>query len=153
VVNSADEMAAERQPLRSRLLWFGVGAVLNYILIATLYKWVSGWHWPAWVASACSVGVATSFLFAWNVLVNFRSERKAKTALPRYVAAVVFMWICSSAVLTLLKRIDMNLASSLGGIQLDFDVIGMQCFLAVLKFTIYHKWVFPSSRTDFDVPR
>ena len=86
--------------------------------------------------------IGTAFLFAWNVLVNFRSERPAKTVLPRYLAAVVGMWLLSSAVLTALKHIDLNLASKVGNIPLDFDVIGTQCFLAGVKFALYHKWVF-----------
>ena len=138
-------MAAARQALRSRVFWFGVGAVLNYLLIATLFRWFEGLQWSRWAASACSVGVSTSLFFAWNVLVNFRSDDGVATTLPRYLAAVVLMWLCSSIVLALLKRVDLDLASNLGGVPLDFDVIGMQCFVAGLKFTLYDRWVFPVS--------
>jgi hypothetical protein len=136
-------MARSRQGLRSRAIWFGVGAVLNYVLIAVPFEWLaSNTQWPVWANSAFSVGVATAFLFAWNVLVNFRSERQAKAVLPRYLVAVVGMWLLSSVLLTVLKHIDLDLASRISNIPLDFDVLGTQCFLAGLKFTLYHKWVF-----------
>jgi hypothetical protein len=138
-------MRVDRQPLWSRVGWFGVGAVLNYGLIATVFGWLSASHWSVWAASACSVAAATSCLFAWNVLLNFRGDNPLTIVLPRYVAAVILIWLCSSAVLTFLKHIDLHIAFGLGGTQLDFDVLGMQCFLAAMKFTLYHKWVFPAS--------
>jgi hypothetical protein len=136
-------MAQSPQRLQFRLLWFGVGAVLNYVLMATTFKWLSAYtHWPVWASSASSVGVATIFLLAWNVLVNFRGNGRVVTILPRYLSTVVGIWLLSSVVLTGLKHIDINLVAAIGNIPLDFDVIGTQCFLAGLKFTLYHKWVF-----------
>ncbi|MEO7192080.1 MAG: hypothetical protein ABI051_13590 [Vicinamibacterales bacterium] len=139
-------MATSRQRLSSRLLWFAVGAVLNYALIAWPFKWFSAHtHWPVWVTSACSVGLAAVFFLAWNLFVNFRTDGRLVAVLPRYLVAVIGMWLLSSAVLTTLKHIDIQLASNVGGVPLDFDVIGTQCFLAGLKFALYHKWVFPVS--------
>jgi hypothetical protein len=141
------------QRLSSRVLWFGVGAVLNYVLIAVPFKWLSAHsHWPVWGSSACSVGVAAIFFLAWNVFVNFRTDGRLKTVLPRYLAAVLGMWLLSSAVLTALKHVDINLASMVGNIPLDFEVIGTQCFIAGLKFTLYHKWVFPVVTANTDEP-
>lgn len=136
-------MAMSKQRLSSRVVWFGAGAALNYALIAMPFKWfASHTHWPLWATSACSVAVGTAFLFAWNVLVNFRSEGGVGVVLPRYIAAVVAMWLLSSALLTALKHVDFGLPSKVGAVPLDFDVIGTQCVLAGLKFTLYHKWVF-----------
>lgn len=135
------------------MLWFGVGAVLNYVLIAVPFRWLSAHaHWPVWVSSACSVGVAAIFFLAWNVFVNFRTDGRLATVLPRYLPAAAGMWLLSSAVLTMLKHIDVNLASKVGNIPLDFDVIGTQCFLAGLKFVLYHSWVFPVGTADAEKP-
>lgn len=140
-------MAPPQQPLRARVLWFGVGAVVNYLLITTPFRWLAAnTSLPVWAISASSVGVATSFFFGWNYFVNFRTEARAGTVLGRYLAAVVVMWLLASAMLTLLKHIDLDLASSIGNTTLDLDVIGTQFFLGGLKFTLYHKWVFPASR-------
>jgi hypothetical protein len=147
-------MAQSPQRLRTRLLWFGVGAVLNYALMATTFKGLSAYtQWPVWATAACSSGVATTFLLAWNLLVNFRGSGRVVTVLPRYLSAVVGMWLLSSGVLTALKHIDINLAATIGNIPLDFDVIGTQCFLAGLKFTLYHRLVFPVASDQTELPR
>ena len=98
---------------------------------------------PVWAISACSVGVGTAFFFVWNYFVNFRTDSKDFRQFARYVAAVMLLWILSSAVLTGLKHFDTHLRLSVAGEPLDLNIIATQCFLSVFKFWLYHKWVFP----------
>jgi putative flippase GtrA len=133
-----------RQAVRTRFLWFLAGAGVNYLLIATPFKWLQA-HTalPIWAISACSLGVSTSFFFFWNYFINFRSDSRKRDALPRYLTAVACMWALSTATLTILKHFNARMAFSLGGIPLDLDIVATQFFLAGLKFFLYHKWVFP----------
>jgi hypothetical protein len=142
-------MALSWQRLHARLLWFGVGAILNYVLITTPFSWLSAHtRLPVWAISGLSVGLATAFFFVWNYYVNFRTEARARTVVTRYLVAVAAMWLLASALLTWLKHIDMDLALRVGTDVLDFDVIGTQVFLGGLKFLLYHKWVFPAARAS-----
>ena len=138
-------MTDRQQRLGSRVLWFAAGAVLNYLLLVTPFRWLRlHTDLSVWAISACSVAVGTVFFFVWNYFVNFRTEARDSRLLARYAGAVILLWMLSSVVLTLLKHFDARLTFSLGSTPLDFDIIATQCFLAGLKFWLYHKWVFPT---------
>src|SRR5678815_5005605 len=99
-----DRETTPRQALCSRFLWFMAGAGVNYLLISTPFNWLEAHPTlPRLAISACRMAVASSFFFVWNYFVNFRSDVRKRDALPRYVAAVVFMWALSSATLATLK--------------------------------------------------
>ena len=141
---TAEDHVKPRQALRTRFLWFLAGAGLNYLLIATPFKWLqTHTTLPIPALAACSVGVATTFFFFWNYFINFRTDSRKRDALPRYLGAVICMWALSSTTLTVLKHFNAEMAFSLGGIPLDLDIVATQFFLAGLKFFLYHKWVFP----------
>jgi putative flippase GtrA len=136
--------AERQQMLRTRIFWFLAGASVNYLLIATPFKWLrTHTGLPIWAVSACSLGISTSFFFAWNYFVNFRTDSRKRDALARYLVAVGCMWILSSATLTLLKHFDLHLAFSVGRFPIDLDIVATQFFLSGLKFFLYHVWVFP----------
>lgn len=148
-IDSAAERASRAQKLRSRIFWFLAGAILNYLLISTPFKWLrSNTDLPLWAISACSIGVSTSFFFAWNYFVNFRTDSRKRDALARYIGAVTLMWLLSSTTLTLLKHFDAQMALQIAGLGIDLDIVATQFFLAGLKFTLYHKWVFPLAKAD-----
>ena len=135
--------------LRSRIFWFLAGASLNYLLIATPFKWLSqNTDLPIWARSACSLAVSTSFFFAWNYFVNFRTDSRKRDAFARYLVAVACMWVLSSTTLTILKHIDWHFSFRLGKFPLDLDIIATQFFLAGFKFLLYHKWAFPLPKDD-----
>ncbi len=133
-----------RKALHRRIFWFLAGAGLNYLLISTPFKWLQA-HTalPIPALAACSVGVATTFFFFWNYFINFRTDRRKRDALPRYVSAVAGMWLLSSTLLTILKHFNAQMAFSVARFPLDLDIVATQFFLAGLKFFLYHKWVFP----------
>jgi putative flippase GtrA len=140
----AEDHVKPRQALRMRLFWFIAGAGLNYLLIATPFKWFKlHTTMPTWGIAACSMAVSACFFFLWNYFINFRTHSRKRDALPRYLAAVLCMWALSSTLLTLLKHNDWNLSLAMGRFPIDLDVVATQFFLAGLKFFLYHKWVFP----------
>ena len=141
---TTEDHVPPRQALRMRFFWFLAGAGLNYLLISTPFRWLqANTELPIPALAACSVGVATTFFFFWNYFINFRTDRRKRDALPRYVSAVALMWMLSSTLLTILKHFNAQMAFSLGSIPLDLDIVATQFFLAGLKFFLYHKWVFP----------
>ncbi len=141
---TTEDHVPPRQALRMRFFWFLAGAGLNYLLISTPFKWLqANTQMPIPALAACSVGVATTFFFFWNYFINFRTDRRKRDALPRYVSAVGLMWMLSSTLLTILKHFNAKMAFSLGAFPLDLDIVATQFFLAGLKFFLYHKWVFP----------
>lgn len=130
--------------VRSRVVWFLAGAVVNYLLIATPFKWLrTHTELPIWAVSACSLAVSTTFFFAWNYFINFRTDSRKRDAFARYLTAVICMWALSSTTLTILKHFDARMALNLGKIPLDLDIIATQLFLSWFKFILYHTWVFP----------
>ncbi len=133
-----------QQMLRSRIFWFLAGASVNYLLIATPFKWLrTHTDLPIWAISACSLGISTSFFFTWNYFVNFRTDSRKRDALARYLFAVGCMWALSTGTLTLLKHFNAHMAFNLGRFPLDLDIVATQFFLSGLKFFLYHVWVFP----------
>jgi hypothetical protein len=142
--HSETDQSRRKQLLRSRFFWFLAGAGVNYLLIATPFKYLRNHtELPIWAISACSLGVSTTFFFGWNYFINFRTDSRKRDALARYLGAVGLMWILSVSTLTLLKHFDAQLAFSLGKFPLDLDIVATQFFLAGLKFFLYHRWVFP----------
>ena len=141
---SEEDHVKPRQALRMRLFWFMAGAGVNYLLIATPFKWLKAHtELSTWAIAGCSLGVSAIFFFLWNYFINFRTHARKRDALPRYFAAVICMWALSSTLLTLLKHYDWHYSMALGRFPLDLDVIATQFFLSGLKFVLYHKWVFP----------
>ena len=138
------------QMLRSRVFWFLAGAVVNYLFIATPFKYLKTHTGLSVTAiSACSVGLSTAFFFLWNYFINFRSDARRRDALARYLVAVVMLWALSSSVLSLLKQVDFHLALSVAGrIPIDLDIVATQLFIGWFKFLIYHRWVFPAGKPE-----
>ena len=130
--------------VRTRFLWFLAGAGVNYLLIATPFKYLKAHTGlPIWAIAPCAMAVSASFFFAWNYFINFRTDSRKRDALRRYLTAVFCMWLLSSALLTGLKHFDAHMTFSLAHFPLDLDIVATQFFLSGLKFMLYHKWVFP----------
>ncbi len=140
--------AQARKTLHLRIVWFLVGAVVNYLLISTPFKFLRE-HYPnlnLFVISACSMGVSTVFFFLWNYFIGFRTDARKRDAFARYLTVVLILWALSSGLLTLFKHYNAHLKLSLGKFPLDLDVIATQACFGWLKFIIYHKWAFPVAK-------
>ena len=143
------DLAKRQQALRSRFFWFLAGAAVNYLFIATPFKYLrTHTGLSISVISACSVGISSTFFFAWNYFINFRTDSRRRDALARYVVAVVGLWMLSSTLLATLKHFDFHFAFSLAHrFPIDLDIVATQFFIAGFKFLVYHRWVFPLSKT------
>ena len=133
-----------RQTLRTRFFWFLAGARLNYLLIATPFKWLrANTELPIWAIAACSLGVSTTFFF-FGITSSISAPTPASaTPCARYVTAVACMWAA--------------LLDHAHGAQALRRAHGLQprplparsrhrrhaVLLSGLKFFLYHKWVFP----------
>ena len=143
-----DASPKRNQTLILRIVWFLVGAVVNYLLIATPLKYLTKNHpeLPLPIVTACSIAVSTTFFFCWNYFVNFRTDARKRDAFARYVTAVIVLGIMSWAILTIFKKFDAKLSLSLAGHSIDLDVVATQLCFGWLKFLVYHKWAFPVSK-------
>jgi len=143
-VSASADAEKRKQTLRSRIFWFCAGAVVNYLFIATPFKYLKN-HTGLSVAaiSACSIGLSTTFFFGWNYFINFRSDSRRRDALARYLAAVFVMWLVSSTTLTLFKSVNFHFSLTLGQYPVDLDVVATQILIGGFKFLLYHRWVFP----------
>ncbi len=140
---------SRQKELHWRLFWFVVGAGVNYLLISSPLGWLkTHTQFPIWAIVACSLATSTTLLFVWNYFVNFRSSLRKREALPRYLAAVGFMYVLQWITLTLMKHHNGHLALNLFGHPLDLDILGSQALLAGVKFPLYHKWAFPVPKGD-----
>lgn len=139
------ETAMQRQTVRHRLLWFFAGASVNYLLIATPFKYLNKHHpdWPTLLISACSVGVSTTFFFCWNYFVNFRTDARKRDAFARYLTAAIVLGVISAGLLTAFKHFNVL---KLQSFPLDLDVVVLQLCFGPLKFLVYHKWAFPVAK-------
>jgi len=148
-----DESSKPRQTMRQRLFWFFVGAGVNYVLIATPFKYLDQkTEMPVWAVAACSMGVSTTFFFLWNYFVNFRTDSRKRDAFARYLTAVIILWAMATTILTLFKSFNANIVFHLGKFSLDLDVIATQACLGWLKFIVYHKWAFPVAKAEPSAP-
>jgi hypothetical protein len=138
------------QTIVSRLVWFGAGAVLSYLLIATPLGWLKR-HTalPLWTISGMSTAVSVGFFFFWNYYVNFRTSSGHVPTLVRYLVVTCAMWFASSTVLTLLMHFHPAGAGiTLGALRVNLNVVLTQASLAGFKFLLFHYWAFPVHRED-----
>src|SRR5688572_14527108 len=95
------ETSKATQTVRQRVFWFLVGAVLNYLLIATPLAYLKEHTDLAMEARvALSVGISTTFFFIWNYFVNFRTASRKRDAFARYVTAVAVLALVQWSILT-----------------------------------------------------
>ena len=139
--------ATKPHTVKHRIVWFLVGAVVNYLLIASPFKYLTQHTQLAvWQKSAMSMAVSATFFFFWNYFINFRTDSRKRDAFPRYLAAVVILWAISSALLTAFKQFDAKLSVNVGKFSPDLDVVTLQLCFGWLKFIVYHKWAFPAAK-------
>jgi hypothetical protein len=126
-----------------RIFWSLAGSGVNYLLIATPFKYLHAHtHLPTLAISAMSYAVGVTVFFFWNYFVNFRTAMHKHEALKRYLLVATTMYIIQSLILTGLKSVNFGHSLSLGKIPLDLDVIATQ-ILGSFKFILYHLWAFP----------
>lgn len=132
-----------------RFIWFLVGGVVNYLLIAKPFKYLQAHTTLSLDAiSYCSMGVSAVCFFFWNYFVNFRTDSRKRDSLARYIVAVIVVWAISSNLLKFFKGFDSHMRFNLGNFPIDLDVVATQACLGWLKFIVYHKWAFPAPKAE-----
>lgn len=126
-----------------RIFWSLAGSVVNYLLIATPFKYLSHHtQLPTIAISAMSYAVGVTVFFFWNYFVNFRTAMHKHEALKRYLLVATTMYLLQSLILTGLKSVNFHHSLGIGRFALDLDVIATQV-LGSFKFILYHLWAFP----------
>ena len=138
-----------RQALRMRLFWFIAGAGVNYMLIATPFKWLKlHTTMPTWAMAACSMAVSACFFFLWNYFINFRTRRGFRECQTRYLIAVGFCYLLTySLAMTGIKHWGSSNA-------LTYAIVAAcQIGVAGVKFLLYHFWVYPPEAAESSTRR
>ena len=130
---------AEKQPLLSRIFWFGVGGGFSVAMNVGPFHWMrTHGGLSDGAALAISLTCVTVIFSIWNYFVNFRTKRAWRECQVRYLAAVGFCYLLTySVALTGIKQWgDTNL--------LAYTIVaGTQILVSGLKFLLYHFWVYP----------
>lgn len=131
--------SAPRQPLLSRIFWFGVGGGCSVLLNLGPFHWLRTHGGLAdGVALAISLTCVTIIFSIWNYLVNFRTQRAWRECQARYLAAVGVCYLLTYTI-------------ALSGIQqwgktplLAYGIVAAtQIAVSGVKFLLYHFWVYP----------
>ena len=127
------------QSFVSRIFWFGVGGVLSVCLNFGPFEWLTTRAGlQNWVALAISLTFVTALFSIWNYYLNFRTTRRWRDCLPRYLAALAVCWMISY--LLTLTGIKEWGTSRILRLLIFFCV---QSGVSILKFALYHYWVYP----------
>ncbi len=124
--------------MAERIFWFLVGGCVSFVLNAGSYKlfyFHLGWHHS--VAYLCSLGLTMLFFFFWNYFLNFRTDTCWRGAAWKYVVSQVVMFSLNYAIVGLAYRWGVG--------KWWLNILVTPFFLTPLKFTLYHKWVFPKA--------
>jgi len=134
---------SKSQSLASRLFWFVVGGVLSVCLNFGPFEWMTHAGLPNWAALAISLTFVTTLFSIWNYQLNFRTSRRFRDCLPRYLGALALCWLVSY--LLTLSGIREFGTTRLVRFLIFFFV---QSGVSVIKFSLYHFWVYPRHAGD-----
>lgn len=125
-----------RSPTVLRLMLFGLGGLLSYVLNTGVFVALrTRAHLSEEVAYAVSLTLMTMVTFSWSYWVNFRTSQSLRSCLPRYLAAIGVCYALNYA----LAQTGFNLWPS----RPKLVILVVMAVIALVKFFIYHKWVFP----------
>lgn len=111
-----------------------VGGLLSYVLNLAPYLLLTRvFAWKHDPAYAVSLTWVTVLMFVWNYRVNFPTPSHWRGCAVRYVVALASSWI--------INFVLVGLARHVMSAPLAIFLVGG--FVAVLKFGVYHWWVFP----------
>ncbi len=124
--------AAAVTPLHLRLFWYGVAGVVTIALNSALYAYFhDGRGWANYQAYAMSLGLLNLLQFPWSYFVGFRTREH---------------WTVSARRQCLVLVVNYGLVVALQEFFPAFEktiIVGVQVVIAVVKFVVYHYWVYP----------
>ena len=130
-------------PLINRLLFFVVGGLLSFCLNLIPYKFFTGeLHWTHNTAYAVSLTFVTLLMFFWNYRVNFPTARQWHECAQRYLTATAVAWTANFLLVGWLKT----------HVPVTGAIFVVGFVIALLKFVLYHSWVFPHRPSTNELP-
>jgi putative flippase GtrA len=123
--------------VRERAFWFAVAGVVTVTLNAglfTLFNDVLGW--ANWVAYALSLGILNVLQFVWSYHVGFRTNDHWTSSAKRQGVTLVVSNMVNYVLVVGLQALFPHLEKVI--------IVGVQVFVAGVKFLTYHHWVYPS---------
>lgn len=124
-----------------RLVMFGMGGALSYVLNTAVFLLL---HRSAGlseeIAYAVSLTLMTVITYSWSYWINFRTSRSFRSCLPRYLATMAIGYTLNYT----LVQVGFNLWPG----RQKLIILIVMALVAVLKFVIYHKWVFPRDASE-----
>lgn len=142
----------------ARLFWFLVGGVASVGINIGLFRLFSlGFGWRDSVAYALSLAIVNVLLFLWNYVVGFKSDRHWTDAAWRqtvclsvanglnYVLVLVLLRVVPDCPAFLTNAFSWSpfIHQKLIALWRDGIIAGVQVFIALFKFGLYHYWVYP----------
>ncbi len=127
-----------KQPLVARLGFFVLGGLGSTALNKSILSVTQHLGWPLAAGYAASASSTAVIFFLWSYFINFRTSRVWKDCLGRYMTVFLFSLLMNY----LLGLCGLKHFGSRG--LVGFLVIGcVQSFTGLIKFLLYHFWVFP----------
>jgi len=136
---AVSDVPKKKQPLLSRIFFFGVGGALSSGLntgVLWLFNKTLGFPRPA--ALAISILTTAVVFFLWSYFINFRTSQLWKNCIGRYLTCVAVCQIINYIVaLSCIKIWGTNWT------KIYFINVGVMSITGGIKFLLYHFWVFP----------
>ena len=123
-------------PLRMRIFWYGLAGVVTIALnpaLFALFHDVLGW--VNWVAYAVSLTLINVLQFLWSYFIGFRTRDRWTTSARRQGTALVIFNLLNYALVVTLQAVFPAFEKAV--------IVGVQVVIAVVKFVVYHYWVYP----------
>jgi len=130
-----------------RVFWFGVGGGLSILASTQLYRLFNA-HCGLGdkVAYALTLAIVTTLLFLWNYFLGFKTDRHWTHAAWRQI-------VCQGGCVALDYLMVITLLKIFHG-HGDIVITFVKIFIAVVvKFALYHFWIYPQRATEGDVRR
>jgi hypothetical protein len=128
-----------KQPLVNRIGFFilgglGTSSFNKGVLSLTQHFW----HWHVAAGFALSAASTAVVAFLWSYFINFRTSRAWKNCIGRYLTC----FLLALLITYLIGVCGLKKFGSTGFVGFSVIVI-VQSFTGVIKFLLYHYWVFP----------
>lgn len=120
--------------IQRRGFFFAIGGLVSYALNLLPYKLLTlGFSWSHLPAYAVSLTFVTVLMFFWNYRINFPTPEAWAGCAGRYLSTTAGAWAANFLLVAGLRHFI--------PVELAIFIVGF--LIALCKFLIYHRWVFP----------
>jgi len=118
-----------------RGVWFLLGGLAAIAINTGLFGFFEARLGNRYLAYGMSLGLTNVLLFLWNYFIGFKTAQHWTVAARRQAAC-----------LAVANLLNYSLVVSLQGVFPEWPklvIAGVQAFVGVFKFGLYHVWVYP----------